>query len=499
MGKTFLATRSFVSSCFLALLVLLTVGRNLTPSAMAAGPDAALQKRLPPEQAKALESWSYALALNAATWGSPAVIMHNLRYNDALGPNPKAAPNSIWRMANISTPKLSEEAGYVTPNVNTVYGFGFLDLGPQPIIMTLPNSGGRYYMVEVVDMWTNAFAYPAGVDGGYEGGKFALVGPGWSGELPSGIKRIDAPTRWVLIQPRVHLKDQTDLSGAKKILEDITVQSLAEYLGKPARAEPRRVFQVPAMKDARQPVSALDYTDPLQFWDILSETMNENPPPGDQMTGLVPMFQPLGLELGKVWDRTKVHPLVLEAMKRAAQDIGPLLNRLPAGEFINGWFLSPATVGNFGTDFRTRAITARIGLTANTPREAVYFLAKLDEDFSVLAGTNRYSLTFPKTPPYIRPGFWSLTLYDGNNNYTVPNSINRYALGSDDPLKANDDGSLTIYLSRSSPGDDRKANWLPTPSGQFYLVLRAYAPGEAMIEALVNPRAYTPPVIKRMR
>ena len=162
--------------------------------------------------------------------------------------------------------------------------------------------------------------------------------------------------------------------------------------------------RVPAVKDARQPVSALDFKDPLQFWDILSETMNENPPPSDQATGLVPMFQPLGLELGKIWDRTKVHPLVLKAMKRAAEDIGPLLNNLPTGEFVNGWFMPPATLGNFGTDFRTRAITARIGLTANTPREAVYFLAKVDQDFGLFTGANRYTLTFPETPPYFRTG-----------------------------------------------------------------------------------------------
>jgi DNA sulfur modification protein DndE len=186
-------------------------------------------------------------------------------------------------------------------------------------------------------------------------------------------------------------------------------------------------------------------------------------------------------------------------MKRAAEDIGPLLNSLPTGEFVNGWFMPPAILGNFGADFRTRAITARIGLTANTPREAVYFLAKVDQDSGLFTGANRYTLTFPRTPPYIPPGFWSLTMYDGSNNYTVPNQINRYALGSDDPLKASEDGSVTIYLSRASPGEDRKANWLPTPTGQFYLVLRAYAPGEAMIEALANPRAYTPPVVNLQR
>jgi len=55
----------------------------------------------------------------------------------------------------------------VTPNVNTVYGFGFLDLSQEPIVITAPDSGGRYYMIELIDMWNNAFAYPAGNKVGY--------------------------------------------------------------------------------------------------------------------------------------------------------------------------------------------------------------------------------------------------------------------------------------------------------------------------------------------
>jgi hypothetical protein len=90
-------------------------------------------------------------------------------------------------------------------------------------------------------------------------------------------------------------------------------------------------------------------------------------------------------------------------------------------------------------------------------------------------------------------------MYDGRNNYTVPNPINRYALGSDDPLKLNDDGSVTIYLQRESPGPDREANWLPAPSGPFYVILRAYAPRRAMIEALERPGGYRPPVVQVVR
>ena len=87
-------------------------------------------------------------------------------------------------MENTSTPELSKESGYVTPNANVVYGFGFMDLGPEPIILSAPDSHGLYYMVEIVDMYTNAFAYVGGKTTGYTGGKFALVGPGWKGRCP---------------------------------------------------------------------------------------------------------------------------------------------------------------------------------------------------------------------------------------------------------------------------------------------------------------------------
>src|SRR5215470_12238648 len=191
-----------------------------------------------PEQLKAIEAWTATLAVQAVTYGAPLVAMYNLRSTVAVGPHSKAPPNEIWRMEDISTPKLAAESGYVSPNVDVVYGFGFADLGAEPVILTAPDSGGRYYMIEIVDMWTNAFAYPAGGASGYKGGKFALVGPGWKGELPASVKRIDAPTRWIELQPRVNVKDEADLPAARKVLEAITLQPLSKYTGAAAPQAP---------------------------------------------------------------------------------------------------------------------------------------------------------------------------------------------------------------------------------------------------------------------
>src|SRR5262245_13844965 len=134
---------------------------------------------LPPEQAKIIEAWSRSLAVQAATYGAPIVAMYNLRETVAVGPKAKVAPGELWRLENIATPKIAAESGYVSPNVDTIYGFGFLDLGQEPVVITSPDSDGRYYMIEIVDMWNNAFGYAAGKEAGYKGARMcwsALAG-----------------------------------------------------------------------------------------------------------------------------------------------------------------------------------------------------------------------------------------------------------------------------------------------------------------------------------
>jgi len=443
---------------------------------------------LPPAQAKALEDWSYSLALQAATWGSPAVIMYALRDHDATGPTSKAPPNSLWRMENTSTPELAEKSGYVLPNLSVIYGFGFLDLRQEPVILTLPDSAGLYYMVETVDMWTNAFAYPAGAEAGYKGGKVAYVAPGWKGELPPGVKRIDAPTPWVLIQPRVHLPQQTGLEVARKVLAEIKPQTLSEYLGKPALSALKSDYAVPSFVNPKLPVSTLDFKDPLQFWEIMSAVINENPPPKDEIDAVLPMFAPLGIELGKSWDRTKVNAIVLRAMARAAQDLPKIFATLAMNRPRNGWFMPPPTMGTYGKEYSLRAYVARNGLTANTPKEAVYLQAVLDGGGLPLTGAKKYTMTFKQPPPFNEPAFWALRMFDATNYYPVPNPINRYVLGSDYPdMKKNPDGTATIYMQRTSPGKDKEANWLPTPAGPFMLILGTYAPGKALIDGTYVP------------
>src|SRR5580693_10314872 len=74
------------------------------------------------------ESWVSSLALQAASYAVPIVAMYNLRQTTSVGPHAKVPPNEIWRIDEIASPTIAEQAGYVTPNVNVIYGFGFMDL-----------------------------------------------------------------------------------------------------------------------------------------------------------------------------------------------------------------------------------------------------------------------------------------------------------------------------------------------------------------------------------
>ena len=307
-------------------------------------------------------SWVSSLALQAATYAVPIVAMYNLRNSTSVGPHAKAPPNEIWRIEQIASPQIAEQAGYVTPNVNVIYGFGFMDLSIQPIILKAPDSQGRYYMVEVCDMWANAFAYVGGLATGYAGGDFALVGPGWEGTLPVGVKRIDCPTRWVELQPRVHVKNAADLPSARQVLRGITVQGLAQFNGAPAPAPATYDYQPPRI-DPKVASSQMRFLDPMQFWEIFVAAMNENPPPRNEIETVLPQFKYLGIGLGQKWQRESINPLILSEMKSAAQRIAPMMMPLIPilSVTANGWNIPPANVGMPGADYPGRAIVAVFG------------------------------------------------------------------------------------------------------------------------------------------
>ncbi|MCK4786831.1 MAG: DUF1254 domain-containing protein, partial [Desulfobacteraceae bacterium] len=141
--------------------------------------------------------------------------------------------------------------------------------------------------------------------------------------------------------------------------------------------------------------------------------------------------------------------------------------------------------------FLPRAVAAHMGLYGNSSSEATYPMYLTDAEGNPLnASTNEYTLTFKAGdfPPV--KAFWSLTMYDGITQLLIENPLERYLLNSPmmDDFVMNNDGSLTFYIQKDSPGEDLEANWLPAPDGPFYCVMRLYGPEETALNgAWTNP------------
>ena len=137
----------------------------------------------------------------------------------------------------------------------------------------------------------------------------------------------------------------------------------------------------------------------------------------------------------------------------------------------------------------TRAIAARTGLWGNHGYEAAYPMANVDGDGDQLNGGYAYKLRFEKPPPV--DAFWSLTMYDTPEYFLVANPINRYSIGDRTPgLGYGDRGELAIVMQHDEPADPAaKANWLPTPPGDFRPILRMYAPRPEVLDGSVPAAA----------
>jgi hypothetical protein len=106
----------------------------------------------------------------------------------------------------VSSPNASFTA-VVSPNADTLYSTAWLSLSKEPIVLSVPNMNGWYYLMPMLDAWTNVFASPGKCTTGTESGNFAIVGPGWNGTLPAGLTKITSPSETVWIIERTQQND----------------------------------------------------------------------------------------------------------------------------------------------------------------------------------------------------------------------------------------------------------------------------------------------------
>ncbi len=374
----------------------------------------------------------------------------------------------------------------VRPNFDTLYSVAWLDLTDEPVIVSVPDTNNRYYLLPMLDMWSDVFACPGWRTSGTKESHFLVAPKSWSGTLPNGTERIDAPTPYVWIIGRTQTNGPDDYAAVHKIQDGFKVTPLSQWGKQPAAAQ---VKVDPTVDMTTPPLEQVNSMSASAYFAYAAELLNKH---SAHITdwSLVCRMKRIGIEVGKAFNSSVLEGDTKQAVdKGIADELKSMLAELPnMGRFVNGWRMNTDTMGVYGNNYLKRAIVAMVGLGANQPEDAVYPINFTDADGNPVDGNNKYILHFSKEelPPV--DAFWSVTMYD-KDGFQAANSINRFAISSWMPLVKNSDGSLDLYLQNENPGPEKEANWLPAPKGILGVTMRLYAPAPSVLTGQWNPPA----------
>jgi DNA sulfur modification protein DndE len=434
------------------------------------------------------ETEAFNLASEAYIYGYPLVIMqkvHQVMINVAA---PEGFHAPLGQFAHQKQFPDESFRGMPNPNMDTLFSFAWLDLSKEPFILSLPDEKGRYYLMELLDAWTNVFAAPGKRTSRTKAQKYAITGPGWQGRLPRGVKEFKSPTNMVWIIGHTYCTGTPqDYKAVHAIQAHYKLVPLSAY-GKPYTPPKGTVDQNVDMKTSGW--EQVKRMDAASYFKTLAQAMQANPPAAADGP-MVAKLAKIGLTPEHDFDLNKLDPAVTRGLERApkAAQEKIMAHGKNAGVQVNGWQYTLKT-GSYGTDYLQRAYITTVALGANLPQDKVDMMTKDDGDDKSLDGGNRYVLHFPngKTAPV--QGFWSLTMYN-SEHFLMANPLNRYKLNSRSKFRQNRDGSLDLYIQKDSPGKNKESNWLPAPAGKFELMLRLYWVKESVLKGTWKPPAVT--------
>ncbi|MBL0087521.1 MAG: DUF1254 domain-containing protein [Ideonella sp.] len=440
------------------------------------------QALLPDELA---EAEAFALGYQAYVTGAVYARSQILMEKDIHPKAPLNAPLNAFNVyPGLATPQSTID---FTPNNDTVYGLAWLDLRQGPVLMTIPKTSNRYWTVQATDWALNTFGY-VGSRVKSTAGTYAYVPPGWKGDLPKGVTRIDATTTGVFLQARTVVKPEV-ASDIDPVIAEI----------KTYRLEPLNKVAKYPQADPASPVPNTKLNNPvwqsLEFFGLLNRAWAFGGVRAQD--GEVAMLASrLGIGPGLTFDPAKLTEAQRRGLTKAAQ-VGfkrVVFHRNENGELRNGWRFA-TNLGHYEDNRLLASTVGMVGYGANRAEEAMYLPAFSDAQNEPLSGGRRYRIRFAagQLPPV--NAFWSVTLYNLGDNQLRENPINRYAFGDRSPtLKRNADGSIDIHVQRDKPEGDAANNWLPTGNdGAFWLIMRMYEP-----QAKALSGAYVLPGIERL-
>ena len=425
----------------------------------------------------------------AYVFGYPLVTMDMTRRHYT---NVRAADGAHAPMGQLITMRAYpavDDHGAAAPNADTLYTMVWLDVSSEPWVFEIPDMGDRFYIMPMLSGFNEILFVAGSRATGAGAQRYAIAGPGWTGDVPDGVTRVESPTGLVWILGRVYCAGPDDYAAVHRLQDRFTSTPLSAY-GTPYAPSPGEVDETFDMTtDVRKQVNDM----PLpEFFEYLARLLETNPPKPEDAPQIARM-QEIGLVPGRGFDRSMLPRLGRRLDPKLA--LLELVRTMKAKKAVNGWLYWIEDAGRYGTDYEQRAMVTMIGPGMNFAEDAVYAFSEKDADGHDYDGAkHRYVVRFePGRLPPVK-GFWSLTMYDADF-FFVANPLDRHCLSQRDSFVENADGSVDLYLQAESPGPGLETNWLPAPKGKFVPMLRLYWPEDEPPSILDG--SWTPPPLRR--
>ncbi len=424
------------------------------------------------------------IAKEAYIFTYPLVMNYRTMYMQAIKGDGEFGK---WLHLAVASPA---DTDIVTPNNDTPYSYAWLDLRAEPWVLTMPKiEKDRFYTSQWDDLWGYVLDNGGSVNDGNDGGSYLLVSPSWNGEVPKGITRVirgESNFLGSLTRTQI-LGGKEDMKRVKEIQQGYKLQPLSTFNGTKA---PKSASVIDWPKWTEGDETTIKYFDYVNF--MLAFTT-----PNADDKAMYEKMASIGLKMGATLDTVKANPELLKAFNDGIADARAEYKSRSEKPYDPADFFNNRK--HMGTDYINRAMGVYLGIFGNTTDQSVYLTKASDANGAVMDGSKQdYTVTFEagKFPPV--KYFWSFTMYKLPQRWLVANPIDRYSIGnSTEGLKKNKDGSLTIYISKKSPGKDKESNWLPSPNEPFWIVLRTYGPSEEILNKSWKQPDYVPVPLKK--
>jgi hypothetical protein len=288
---------------------------------------------------------------------------------------PLATKAPMGQFANVREYPDASFKDVTAPNADTLYSVAWLDLSKEAYVLHVPNESGRYYLMPMLDGWTNVFASPGKRTTGTKAGDYAITGPHWKGALPRGVAQYKSPTDMVWIIGRTYSTGSPEDFKEVHAIQDYYSLNPLSAFGKPYSPPMGNVDPSIDMKMA--PRDQVNHMTAATYFKLLAMLMKKNPPSAADAPIIAKMAK-VGIVPGREFEMGKIDPVVAKALEQATttglEQIVAKTQHM--GKKVNGWQMT--FTGKYGTDYLFRAATGFVGLGANLPQDAVYPMSTVD-------------------------------------------------------------------------------------------------------------------------